>query len=122
MSFLADTSQVTAFAADLGRVEGRIVPEVGKVVKKALQNVKDDARGRVSGHPTWKKLAPTINYDTFGDLEGEVGYDDRGQGELAGIYEFGSSRRAPHPTLIPAAEAEVERFMDALAKVAETLL
>lgn len=118
----ADVSQVQDFAADLGRVEGRLVPEVGKVVKKAVQNVKDDTRSRISPHPSWSKLAPTVNYDTFGDLEAEVGYDDRGQGELAGIYEFGSARRAPHPTLIPAAQAEEERFVQALARVAETLL
>lgn len=122
MSFFTDVSQVQSFAADLGRMEGRMVPEVGKVVKKALQNVKDDARGRVSGHPQWKSLAPTLNYDTFGHLEGEVGYDDQGQGELAGIAEFGSARHAPHPALMPSVDAETPRFMDALAKVAETLL
>lgn len=121
MTFLTDVSQVQAFAADLGRVEGRLVPEVTKVVKKAGQNVKDDTRERVSSHPSWKRLAPTINYDMHG-LEVEVGYDDRGQGELAGIYEFGSSRRSPHPTLFPAAEAETPRFVEELARVAGRLL
>lgn len=116
-----DTSEVRAFAADLGRVPGRVVPEAQKVVKKAVQNVKDDARSRVSGHPSWKRLAATINYDMFG-LEGEVGYDDRGQGELAGIYEFGSARRSPHPTLIPAAQAEESRFVDALDRAIRSLL
>lgn len=121
MTFFTDVSQVQAFAADLGRVEGRIVPEVAKVVKRAGQNVKDETRARVSSHPSWKRLASSVNYDVSG-LEVEVGYDDRGQGELAGIYEFGSSRRAPHPTLIPVAQAEEERFVEALAKVAGTLL
>ena len=116
-----DTSEVQKFAADLGRVSGRVVPEAQKVVKKAVQNVKDDARSRVSGHPSWKRLAATINYDMFG-LEGEVGYDDRGQGELAGIYEFGSARRSPHPTLIPAAQAEESRFVDALDRAIRSLL
>lgn len=122
MSFFTDVSQVEAFARDLGSVEGRMVPEVGKVVKKALQNVKDDARARVSSHPSWRKLAPTINYDTFGLLSGEVGYDDRGQGELAGIAEFGSARHAPHPALVPASQAEADRFVQALADVAGKLL
>ena len=116
-----DTSEVRDFAADLGRVAGRVVPEAQKVVKKAVQNVKDDARSRVSGHPSWKRLASTINYDMFG-LEAEVGYDDRGQGELAGIYEFGSARRGPHPTLIPAAQAEAPRFVEALDKAIRGLL
>lgn len=118
---LTDTSQVRKFAQDLGQVEGKLVPEVRQVVKKALQNVKDDARGNISSHPSWKRLANSINYDVSG-LEGEVGYDDRGQGELASIYEFGSAYHAPHPTLISAAQAEEQRFADALTKVAGMLL
>lgn len=117
----ADFSEVRDFASDLGRVPGRVVPEAQKVVKRAAQNVKDEARSRVSGHPSWKRLASTINYDMFG-LEAEVGYDDRGQGELAGIYEFGSARRGPHPTLIPAAQAEAPRFVEALDKAIRGLL
>ena len=121
MTFFADTSQVEEFAHDLGRVAGAVVPAVRPVLMKAAQNVKDDARAAVSGHPSWRRLAHTINYDMYG-LEGEVGYDDRGQGELAGIYEFGSSRRAPHPTLIPAAKAEEDRFVQALEKALVGLL
>ena len=121
MTFFADTSQVEEFAHDMGRIPGRVVPEAQKVVKKAVQNVKDDARSRVSGHPSWKRLSHTINYDMYG-LEGEVGYDDQGQGELGGIYEFGSARRGPHPTLIPAAKAEEDRFVQALEKALVGLL
>lgn len=115
MIFFADTSQVEEFAHDLGRVAGAVVPAVRPVLMKAAQNVKDDARAAVSGHPSWKRLAHTINYDMYG-LEAEVGYDDQGQGEVAGIYEFGSARRSPHPTLIPAAERETPRFVEALDK------
>jgi hypothetical protein len=115
-----DLSEVRDFARDLGKVAGATVPAVKPVVKRALQNTKDDAKSRISGHPSWRKLAPTLGYDEFG-LEGEVGYADRGQGELAGIYEFGSARRAPHPTLIPAAEAEAPRFVKALDDVIKAL-
>ena len=125
MTFFADTSQVEEFAHDLGRVAGAVVPAVRPVLMKAAQNVKDDARAAVSGHPSWKRLAHTINYDRYG-LEVEVGYDDQGQGELAGIHEFGSSRRAPHPTLYPAAEREAPKFEkamgDASAKALRDLL
>lgn len=112
-----DVSQVRDLAADLGKVPGRTVPLAREVVKKALQNVKDETRASVSSHPSWKRIAHTVNYDTYG-LEGEVGYDDQGQGELAGIYEFGSSRRGAHPTLIPAAQSEADRFATALADAA----
>lgn len=108
-----DLSEVRDFARDLGKVAGAAVPAVRPVVQRALQNTKNDAQAKVSSHPSWRKLAPTIGYDVQG-LQGEVGYRDSGQGELAGIYEFGSARRAPHPTLIPAAEAEAPRFVKAL--------
>ena len=62
-----------------------------------------------------------MNYDMSGNAffsEAVVGYDDVGQGELAGIYEFGSATRGPHPTLYPAAERELPRFEKALGDVA----
>lgn len=109
-----DLSEVRQFLAALEAVDGRLSPVARATVKKSMQDIKTDTRQRVSGHPSWRKLAPTINYNMVGNkyfAEGEVGYDDVGQGELAGIYEFGSARRAPHPTLIPASEAETPRFM-----------
>lgn len=115
-----DFSEVFDLAADLDEVKREILPEARKVTKRALQNVKTETRATVSGHPTWKRIAHTVNYDETSDsrgAEGEVGYDDVGQGELAGIYEFGSARRAPHPTLIPAAEGEAPRFIEELGKI-----
>ena len=109
-----DFSEVFNLAADLDRVPDELREQSAKVTKRALQNVKDETRATVSGHPTWKRIAHTVNYDVDG-AEGEVGYDDEGKGELAGIYEFGSARRAPHPTLIPAAEAEAPRFVEAVS-------
>lgn len=116
MGVSVDVSQVERFAADLGDLDHRLVPEVQKVVFKAAMNVKDDARSRVSDHPSWRRLSASLNFDIRG-LSAEIGYDDAGQGELAGIAEFGSARHAPHPALIPAAEAEAPRFESALAKV-----
>lgn len=112
----ADFSEAEHLAADLGRIEHRLVPEVRGVVKRAAQNVKDNTRERISDHPTWRRLASTVTYDMHG-LAAEVGYEDRGQGELAGIAEFGSARKAPHPALIPASAAEEPRFVRALRDV-----
>ena len=120
-----DFSEVFDLAADLDRVPDELREQSAKVTKRALQNVKDETRATVSGHPTWKRIAHTVNYDMAGNArfsEGEVGYDDEGQGELAGIYEFGSARRAPHPTLIPAAEAEAPRYMEHLGDLAKDWL
>ena len=114
-----DLSQFKALSASIGRASAALVAEESRVVEKALVNIKKGARDNVSTDPTWKRLAHTINYDKFG-LSGVVGYDDRGQGELASIAEYGSARHAPHPALLPAARDEVPRFekatLDALAK------
>lgn len=111
-----DFSEFEALSVNLGRAGNRLVLDARPVVKRALQNIKDDTRANVSDHPTWKRLASTVGYDVFG-LDGVVGYADRGQGELAGIYEFGSATRAPHPTLYPAAGRELPRFEKAMADV-----
>lgn len=118
-----DFSEVEALSMDLGRVPGRVAVGARGVIAKAALNVKNDTRDSISSHPSWKRLASTVNYDIVGQsadggVSAEVGYDDRGQGELAGIYEFGSSRRAPHPTLFPAAGRELPRLEKAMSTLA----
>lgn len=104
-----DLSEFAELSASLGRASAAMVVAEQAVVAKALLNIKNDTRKRISTHPSWAKLARTVNYDQFG-LTGIVGYDDVGQGELAGIAEFGSARHAPHPALMPAAKDEAPRF------------
>lgn len=121
-SFDVDLSEFESLSASLGRATAAMVAAERAVVAKALVNIKNDTRKRISTHPTWAKLARTVNYEQFG-VAGIVGYDDVGQGELAGIAEFGSARHAPHPALLPAAKDELPRFekatMDAIAKAVD---
>ena len=112
-----DLSEFKELSANLGRASAAMVVAERAVVARALFNIKTDARSNISTHPTWKRLAHTINYDQAG-LVGVVGYDDRAQGELAGIAEFGSARHAPHPALLPAARDEAPRFEKATAEAA----
>ena len=111
-----DVSGLTRLSGDLGRASAKTVTATRAVVAKGALNVKNDTRKNISQHPSWKRLASTVNYEVVG-LSAEVGYEDRGQGELAGIYEFGSSRRGPHPTLYPAADRETPRFERAILDV-----
>lgn len=119
-SFDVDLSGFAPLSASLGRASAAMVIAERAVVAKALVNIKEATRKGISTNPTWRKLAPTVSYHQVG-LSGEVGYEDRGQGELAGIAEFGSARHAPHPALMPAARDEGPRFekatLDAIAKV-----
>lgn len=118
-----DISELSALSVDLGRASGKVAVGARGVIAKAALNIKNDSRRQVSQHPSWKHIAATLNYDITGvsadgGVSATVGYDDVGQGELAGIYEFGSSRRAPHPTLFPAAEREVPRLEAAMTTLA----
>lgn len=119
-----DLSEFKSLSASLGRASAVLVATEREVVAKALVNIKKDARAGISSHPTWRRLAATVNYDQAG-LTGVVGYDDRGQGELASIAEYGSARHAPHPALLPAARNEAPRFekatTDAITKALEGL-
>jgi hypothetical protein len=115
-----DTRELEALAASLGQVPAAVIGAARGVVKKGALNIKNDTRKNVSDHPSWKRLAHTVNFSVAGNAffsEAIVGYDDVGQGELAGIYEFGSATRAPHPTLYPAAARELPRFEKALGAV-----
>lgn len=114
----ADFREVDRLSVSIGRASAALVAAARPVVAKGLLNVKNDTRKNISTDPSWRRLPQTVSYDQQG-LEGEVGYEDRGQGELAGIYEFGSARRDPHPTLYPAADRELPRFEKALADAAE---
>lgn len=115
-SFSLDMSGFAPLSASLGRASAALVAVEAAVVKKAVDNIKRETQANISTHPTWRRLASTVSYETFG-LTGVVGYDDRGQGELAGIAEFGSARHAPHPALMPAAKAEAPRFEKATLNV-----
>lgn len=123
------TSQrdLNRLAASLGRASAAIIPEATRVLKKGGQNIKDDTKSRISSHPSWKRLSSSVGYDMSrlggrAGLRVDVGYDDRGQGELAGIYEFGSARRRPHPTLMPAFETEKPRFVAEMDKAVKRAL
>jgi hypothetical protein len=128
--FDVDFSEFERLSVDIGRASAAVIGTSRAVVKKGLDNIKKDTIANIPdrywGTPgKGPSLKGLVSYDIVG-LWGEVGYEDRGRGELAGIYEFGSARRDPHPTLYPAAGREAPRFekaiVDAAAQAVEDLL
>lgn len=119
-----DVSELRDLSASLGRASSVLIEQAHVVIAKGALNIKNDTREHVSDDDYWRKLAATVNYEQVG-LSAEIGFEDRGQGELAGIYEFGSARRSPHPTLMPAFAREVPRFEkamgDLVSKVGDSL-
>jgi hypothetical protein len=118
-----DAHEVDRLAADLGRVPGRIVPEVEKVVAKGALNIRKGWRNRWKGLSHLPRLAGSINYDLkvgLGGIEAEIGADKgKPQGPLASIAEFGTVNNAPHPGGAPALAAEAPKFEKALGDAAE---
>lgn len=116
-----DVTEVAKLSRSIEVAAARVPDEMRAVVSRGALNVKNDARDHVSDDPTWKRMAQTINYDLTGNAfhsTATIGYDDVGQGELAGIYEFGSVKRSPHPTLMPAFDREVPKFETAMEALA----
>lgn len=125
MSESFDVSELRSLSRGIESATTRLPGEARAVVAKGALNVKNDTRERVSDHPTWRRLASTVNYDLTGNAfhsAATIGYDDEGQGELAGIAEFGSVKHAPHPALMPAFKAESPRFEKALADLGAKVL
>lgn len=116
-----DTSEIVKLSRSIEVAASRIAPEARAVVSRGALQVKTDARANVSNSPYWARIGQTLGYDMTGNAfhsSATIGYADEGQGELAGIYEFGSVKRDPHPTLIPAYEREVPRFVKAMGDLA----
>ena len=115
-------------ASSLTVASDALMPEVEKVVKHGLQNVKTDtAKLWRQGWPHLPHLARSVDYDDpvrDGDtVWGEVGPNAaKLQGGLAPYIERGTATSRPHPALRPAADAEGPRLVDALADRAVDLL
>lgn len=86
-----DASELTDFAAELGKTAAKTLPLVDAVVKKAAQNVRDEMVADAEASRHFRQIARTITYDReyrVGSVAYEVGPDRaRGGGAgLAGAY------------------------------------
>ncbi|MBF6672442.1 HK97 gp10 family phage protein [Glutamicibacter sp. FBE19] len=94
---MSGADELRAFAADLGKIASKALPDVDSVLKRGAQNIKDDLvseaeRSRTLG----ANLARSISYDSMygiGHAKYEIGPDkSRPGGPLGNIYYFGTSR------------------------------
>lgn len=126
MSFDVDATEIREFEVDLGKIAGRFVKDVMRVVEKGSLNIKQDAAQRISGLAHAPHYPRSISYDVrhrVGAIEGEIGPDkSRTQGALGNILEYGTSKNAPIPHLAPALDAEELRFVQALERLFDDLL
>src|SRR5690606_34547615 len=84
-----DTSEVRAFAAELGRVAGKALPGLDAVLKKGAQQIKDDLVADAKGSRHFRQIAPTISYDRDAGI-GRVGYEIGPDKDRGGAARLGN--------------------------------
>lgn len=101
---------------DLERAGGRADVDARKAVQVEAFKMKAEWRQIVTGARNLGGLASAVTYDTRlipSGAEAEVGYEQRGQGELGNIAEFGTSTQGPKR---PAGAAVLKAGADRLEK------
>jgi hypothetical protein len=121
-----DASEMDALGADLAKAAVEHPRQVRPIVQRGALNVKTDAQKLASGLSHAPHYPQSITYETSespGKIEAVIGPDkNRRQGALGNILEFGTSKNAPIPHLLPAAKAEEPRYVKAIQDVAEDIL
>jgi hypothetical protein len=114
MTQVIDDSQLVKLAADIARSPALSMVEIVATTVRAGKTIQRDAKsaapkgGHVSGYAG--KIT-TSTKKTAWSVETEVGPLQSGQGALGEILEFGTARSAPHPHLMPAADAEIPTWL-----------
>lgn len=125
---MSGADDLRAFAADLGKIPPKALPDTDAVLKKGAQNIKDDliAGVKTSRHFSGKKkpsLEAGISYDSMygiGHAKYEIGPEvGRAGGSLGHIYYEGTSRGGGHGDLegplareTPNLERELKKVLD----------
>lgn len=120
---MSGADELRAFAADLGKIASKALPDTDAVLKKGAQNIKDDLVADARGSKHFKGMAGSISYDSMygiGHAKYEIGPDkSRRGGALGNIYYFGTSRgggtgdlEGPLAREAPNLERELNKLVD----------
>lgn len=125
-AFEIDTSELRKLSADLGKIPGKVVPDVESVLKKAAQNLKESMAAEFEGSPHFKRVGAAVSYERKGfakEIAYEIGPEmGRGAGSLAGIAVDGGANGGGGSVkvdqLLEPEAAQIEKFLgDALEGV-----
>lgn len=110
-----DTSEVNRLAVDLSEAPGRAQRKAPAVFARGAFEIKNRIKRAASGHGHLPSLDAHVSYDHLGFLDYEIGFDKRGQGNLANIAVYGSINNAPimeTPAMLARPELrEIERHL-----------
>lgn len=120
---MSGADELRAFAADLGKIASKALPDTDAVLKKGAQNIKDDLVAGIPSGSSWRGLKGSISYDSMygiGHAKYEVGPDKaRRGGALGNLYYFGGSRGGGYGDLegplareAPNLERELNKLVD----------
>ena len=138
--FDVDTREIAALSLTFQRSPANLGKDIVKVTEVAAMKTKVAAQGILKGAVSQRQrdtsgrftksasgpthlpyIANSIDYDIrpiWMGVSAEVGYNkDKPQGPLGNIVEFGTSKNAPLPALLPAFDAEVpvwQRLLEAI--------
>lgn len=113
------SAELRQFATNLGRIAGSAVEDVDGVIKKGVQNMKNEMQADARASKHFHGMAGSISYDSFylpGRVRYVVGPDkSRRGGALGNIYYFGTSRGGGSGDIDKPLRSEEPRTMSALA-------
>ena len=116
------STELRRLATNLGHVAGSAVKDVDAVLKKGVQNIKNEMQADVSGSAHFKGMAGSISYESHysvGTARWVVGPDkSRRGGALGNIYYFGTSRGGGSGDIDKPLRSEEPRTMSALDALA----
>lgn len=115
-------AELRQFATNLGRIAGSAVKDVDGVLKKGVQNMKNEMQSDARASKHFHGMAGSISYDSFylpGRVRYVVGPDkSRRGGALGNIYYFGTSRGGGSGDIDKPLRSEEPRTMSALDALA----
>lgn len=115
-----DSPDLTRLAVDLTQSPVRLQIAAATALEVHARKVADGMKADATGHRSLPRLQDYVSYERKGiGLEYEVGFDKRGQGNLANIAAFGTSKNAPVMDHAASLRAEEPHIIAALLTAAE---
>lgn len=122
----AKVTGLSDLIGDLRKAEETVVEQAKKVVGRGCNNVKKDAKKRVTGYAHLPHYPRSIDYDVTAaglTVTGAVGPNHaKLQGGLGRVIELGTVNNAPIPHLSPALDLELPAFERYLGELGYDLI
>lgn len=92
-----DTSDVHRLAVDLTGAAAKVQIGANVELEASAVRVRDGMKADATGHAFLPRLPEYVSYErvALALLAYDIGFDKRGQGNLANIAAFGTSKNAP---------------------------